>query len=173
MYIRNFISSSLLDVGLSNIEIKRKLNFLVVNIFVAKPSLVMGPNNSKLFSLRNELSSSLCSKFAERDLTLNVVEVINPDSNPRFLAEFDRQQLEKRVPFRKVMKTAIVRAQKAGIKGIKVQISGRLNGAEIARTELVREGQVPLHTIKANIDYCNYKALLNFLLKISYILFNS
>lgn len=122
----------------------------------------MGPNNNKLYSLRNDLSSSLRIKFLERDLTLNVIEVVNPDSNPRFLAEFVRQQLEKRVPFRKVMKNAIMRAQKAGIKGIKIQISGRLNGVEIARTEWVREGQVPLHTIKANIDYCNYRALLNF-----------
>lgn len=150
----------MVDVGLSNIEIRRKLNFLVVNIFAAKPSLVMGPNNTKLFGLRSDLSKALIMKFSERDLTLNVVEVVNPDSNPRFLAEFVRQQLEKRVPFRKVMKSAVLKAQKSGIKGIKIQISGRLNGAEIARTEWVREGQVPLHTIKADIDYCNYKALL-------------
>lgn len=83
---------------------------------------------------------------------------MNSDSNSRVLAEFIRQQLEKRVPFRRIIKTAISKAQKAGVKGVKIQIAGRLNGAEIARTEWFREGQVPLHTIKANIDYCNYKA---------------
>lgn len=115
-------------------------------------------NGAKIYDLRNELEKILFVKFSRRTITLNVVEVVNPDSNSRFLAEFVRQQLEKRVPFRRVMKGAIVKAQKAGVKGVKIQVSGRLNGAEIARTEWVREGQVPLHTLKANIDYCNYKA---------------
>lgn len=123
----------------------------------------MGTNGNRLFDLRNKLSSSLSLKFSPRDITINVVEVISPDLNPRFLADFIRQQLEKRVPFRRVMKATVLKAQKAGAKGIKVQISGRLNGAEIARTEWVREGQVPLHTLKANIDYYNHKALVIFI----------
>nr|YP_010700461.1 ribosomal protein S3 [Strombomonas costata]WCH63600.1 ribosomal protein S3 [Strombomonas costata] len=158
IFIRDYINKALFVAGISNIEIKRKLNFLVINISVVKPSVVMGINESKLFSLRNDLSRLLLKKFGLRNLTINVVELTNPDSDPRILAEFIRQQLEKRVPFRRIMKTAIVKAQKAGVKGIKVQIAGRLNGAEIARTEWVREGQVPLHTLKANIDYCSYKA---------------
>lgn len=145
---------------MSNVEIKRKLDFLDINIYVAKPSLVVGPNGNKLYELRKELNGLLEKKFYNRNLIINVVEVVNPDANSRFLAEFVRQQLEKRVPFRRVIKTAILRAQKAGVKGIKIQIAGRLNGAEIARTEWVREGQVPLHTLKANIDYCNYQARL-------------
>lgn len=146
------------DSGVSHIEIRRKLNFLVINIFVAKPSLVLGPNKSGLYSLRTDLSKALNSLFTSRDLILNVVEVLNPDTNARFLAEFIRQQLEKRIPFRRIIKSAVQKAQKGGVKGVKIQISGRLNGAEIARTEWVREGQVPLHTLKADIDYINYKA---------------
>jgi small subunit ribosomal protein S3 len=143
------------------IEIKRKPNFLIINIHVVKPALVMGTNGTRLFELRNKLATSLALKFNSTDITINVVEVISPDLNSRFLADFIRQQLEKRVPFRRIMKAAVLKAQKAGAKGIKVQISGRLNGAEIARTEWVREGQVPLHTLKANIDYYNHKALVD------------
>lgn len=163
IFIRNFINKSLTDTFISLIEIKRKSNFLIINIHVAKPVLVMGVDGNRLFDLRNKLSSSLKLNFGFRDITINVVEVISPDLNSRFLADFIRQQLEKRVPFRRVMKATILKAQKAGAKGIKVQISGRLNGAEIARTEWVREGQVPLHTLKANIDYYNHKALVIFI----------
>lgn len=148
------------DIFISLIEVKRKSNFLIINIHVSKPGLVMGTNGTRLFELRNKLSSYLTLNFNSRDITINVVEVTSPDLSSRFLADFIKQQLEKRVPFRRVMKAAILKAQKAGAKGIKVQISGRLNGAEIARTEWVREGQVPLHTLKANIDYYNHKALV-------------
>lgn len=150
----------LLDAGIANVEIKRKLDFLDINIYAVKPSLVLGSNGSKIYDLRKQLETALINKFYSRNVTINVIEVTNPDSNSRFLAEFVRQQLEKRVPFRRVIKSAILKAQKAGVKGIKMQVAGRLNGAEIARTEWVREGQVPLHTLKANIDYCNYKARL-------------
>lgn len=102
----------------------------------------------------------MSTKFQANLGVVNVVEVTNPDACSFLLAEFMRQQLEKRVPFRKVMKSAILKAQQAGVKGIKIQIAGRLNGTEIARTEWIREGQVPLHTLKANIDYCNYTARL-------------
>jgi small subunit ribosomal protein S3 len=94
------------------------------------------------------------------DVTINLIEVVNSDANSKILAGLIRQQLEKRVPFRRAMKTVIQKAQKSGVKGIKVQVSGRLNGAEIARTEWIREGQVPLHTLRANIDYFSEKALV-------------
>lgn len=159
-FIRNFITKNLNDVCISNIIINRKLNFLIVNIYVSKPSFVLGVNGSKLYDLRDNLLKNISLNFAPRDLTINVIEVINPDTNSRVLADFIRQQLEKRLPFRRIIKSAILKAQKAGVKGIKVQIAGRLNGAEIARTEWVREGQVPLHTLKANIDYFNCNALV-------------
>lgn len=171
LFIRKYIQDSLLEASLSNIEIKRKLNFIIINLYVANPSIVMGPSGNSLHSLRLNLSNLLASKYALRDVSLNVIEVLNPDSNARFLSDFVRQQLEKRVPFRRIIKSTILKAQKAGLKGIKIQISGRLNGAEIARTEWFREGQVPLHTLKANIDYSNQKARLIYVFWISKIIF--
>lgn len=156
IFIREFINKNFFESIVSHIEIKRRLNFLFLNIHVVKPKLI------KLYDLRNKLMELLSANFVSRDITINILEIVNPDLNPRILAHFIRQQLEKRLDFRRVMKTAILKAQKAGAKGVKVQIAGRLNGAEIARTEWAREGQVPLHTLKANIDYCSYKALVIF-----------
>nr|YP_009145477.1 ribosomal protein S3 [Monomorphina parapyrum]AKL78950.1 ribosomal protein S3 [Monomorphina parapyrum] len=158
IFIRNFVNNKFVEAGVSNVEIRRRLNFLTLTISVAKPSIIMGSNGDSLYDFRISLSKELSKKFKPRDLTVNVVEVINADTNSYILAEFIRQQLEKRLPFRRIMKAAILKAQKVGVKGIKIQIAGRLNGAEIARTEWIREGQVPLHTLKANIDYCSYKA---------------
>jgi small subunit ribosomal protein S3 len=118
-------------------------------------------NGSKLYDLRTNLSQELSNSFTKENIVINIIQVSKPDSNSRILAELARQQLEKRIPFRRVMKNLMAKAQKAGVKGIKIQIAGRLNGAEIARTEWVKEGQVPLHTLKANIDYCSHKARLN------------
>jgi small subunit ribosomal protein S3 len=110
--------------------------------------------------LKNTLQALLNNINFTSQITINVFEVLNPDANAKLISDFVRQQLERRIPFRRAIKTAIVKAQKSDVKGIKVQISGRLNGAEIARTEWVREGQVPLHTLKANIDYFQNKALV-------------
>ena len=166
IFDRNFLKDKFVGIVVSNVEIKRKLNYLEINITCSKPSVVIDVKGSALFELRETLVRNIASHFfVKRDIAINIIEIINPDSNSKVLAEFICQQLERRVPFRKVMKAAISRAQKAGVKGVKIQIAGRLNGAEIARTEWIREGQVPLHTIKANIDYCNHKAhvfLLNF-----------
>lgn len=118
----------------------------------------MGINGSKIYDLRNELSNKLFNSFNNENIIINLIQVNKPDSNSRILAELVRQQLEKRIPFRRIMKNIMIKAQKTDVKGIKIQISGRLNGAEIARTEWVKEGQVPLHTLKADIDYCFYKA---------------
>lgn len=156
--IRDFFYENLKETCISHIEIKRKVNFIVINISVVKPGVVVGNNGTRLYELKSKLIRLLSIKFGERDVTINVLEIANPDSNSRVLTDFIRQQLEKRVPFRRVMKNAVLKAQKSGVKGIKVQVAGRLNGAEIARTEWIREGQVPLHTLRANIDYFNFKA---------------
>nr|YP_009145412.1 ribosomal protein S3 [Cryptoglena skujai]AKL39037.1 ribosomal protein S3 [Cryptoglena skujai] len=159
IFVRKFLKEKFVGIVVSNIEIKRKLNYLEINVTCSKPSVVIDIKGSALFDLREALIKTLAQRFlVKRDIAINIVEIINPDSNSKVLADFICQQLERRVPFRKVMKAAILRAQKAGVRGVKIQIAGRLNGAEIARTEWIREGQVPLHTIKANIDYCNYKA---------------
>nr|AMD08040.1 ribosomal protein S3 [Euglena mutabilis] len=156
--IRDFIKNKLTDSFISDVIIKKKSTSLVINIYVLKPSEIIGIDGSKLYELRNELSKKLSTSFTSENVVINIVQVNRPDSNARILSELARQQLEKRVPFRRVMKNIMAKAQKAGVRGIKIQIAGRLNGAEIARTEWVKEGQVPLHTLKANIDYCSYKA---------------
>lgn len=158
IFVREYITKEFSQAGLSQIVIKRKLNFLNISIYCAKPNLIFGNNGENLDAFRKRLSALLENKFINREIQINVVEIVNQDSCASLLAEFIQQQLEKRVAFRRVIKSTIVKAQQAGIKGIKIQISGRLNGAEIARTEWVREGQIPLHTLKADIDYCNYKA---------------
>lgn len=157
-FIRKYLYTEITETCISNIEILRKLNYIVINIYVSNPAVVLGVDGKKLFELRNTLQSLLKRTSATSEITINVLEVSNPDSNAKVISDFIRQQLEKRIPFRRAMKVAIVKAQKSDIKGIKVQIAGRLNGAEIARTEWVREGQVPLHTLKANIDYFQNKA---------------
>lgn len=163
IFIRDFLRKNFSGAIIAGIEIKRKLNFIEINISCSKPSIVLDVSGNFLFLLREDLVKTIKKNFSvTRDIAINIVEVVNPDSNSRILAEFISQQLERRVPFRKVMKTSISKAQKSGVKGVKIQISGRLNGAEIARTEWIREGQVPLHTLKANIDYCSHKAHVYF-----------
>lgn len=110
----------------------------------------------------SDLSNSLSKKFDSSLASLNIIEVVNVDTCSYLVADSIKKQLEKRLPFRKVIKSAITKSLKAGVKGVKVQISGRLNGAEIARSEWIRQGQVPLHTLRANIDYCSCSAHLNF-----------
>lgn len=161
MFIRNFFSENLINIGLNSVDIKRKLGFIFVNLLVLKPNMVLGLNKNKLSDLRDELALILYSRFnkSKREIIINIVEVLNPDSNPTVLANLVVQQLEKRIPFRRIMRSIILKAQKAGVKGIKIQIAGRLNGAEIARTEWVREGRMPLHTLSANISFSSCKAL--------------
>lgn len=141
------------DVGYSHVEISRKLNFLNLDIYLAKPFLFLGLNESKFFSLRESLTTDLFRKFGFRDVSLKLIEVIDSDSNAALLANFVRLELEKRLPFRKVIKAAVLKAQNKNVLGVRVQVSGRLNGAEIARTEWIKLGKMPLHTIRANIDY--------------------
>lgn len=149
-----------MDSGLSKVIIRRKLSSVSLSVYLAKPNIVFKDN--KLDKLTKELDSLLSSKYGSGLIALNVIEVVNPDACAYLLADFVKQQLEKRIAFRKVMKSAILKAQQAGVKGIKIQIAGRLNGTEIARTEWIREGRVPLHTLRANIDYCNSKARVFF-----------
>lgn len=155
MFIREFIYKNIKNTFISSIEIKRKLDETTIDIRVAKPKRIL----KKVSSLRNDLLNLLKQNdYVIRNLTINVIEVISPSLNSRFLVDYVRQQLEKRTQFKKAMKTGLNRATKAGAKGIKIQISGRLNGAEMARTEWAREGRVPLHTLSADIDYYNHEA---------------
>jgi len=149
-YIRSYIEKVLMKANISSINIERKLDQTEINIFTARPGLVVGKMGTGIEYIRKKLSKKL--KFSNK-LRINVNEVSEPDKEAILLAKWIAQQLEKRIAFRRAVRQGIQRAQKTNINGIKIQIGGRLNGAEIARKEWVREGRVPLQTLRADIDY--------------------
>ena len=151
--IRNYITSKFNNASIVNIQINRKLDQVEIDIKTARPGMILGKAGAGIESLRDKINKHLKNKTHIR---INVIEVTEPDREASIIAEFIAQQLEKRVAFRRAIRQAIQRAQKAHIKGIKIQVSGRLNGAEIARSEWIREGRVPLQTLRADIDY-SYK----------------
>ncbi len=146
--LREYLKKTLYAAGISKVEIERDATRVRVNIHCAKPGLVIGKGGAEIEKLR--LS---CEKMLGKATLLNIVEIKNPDTNAQLVAENIAQQLEKRIAFRRAMKQCIGRAMKAGVRGIKTQVSGRLNGAEIARTEQYHEGTIPLQTLRADIDY--------------------
>jgi len=142
---------SLENPSIAHIRIERKADQIDLEIHTARPGVVVGRSGQGIEEVRVNLQKYLGS--GDRQIRINVVEVARVDADANLIADYITQQLEKRVSFRRVVREAIKRAQRAGIQGIKIQISGRLNGAEIARTEWTREGRVPLHTLRADIDY--------------------
>lgn len=146
--IRKFVKTKLQAAGISRVEIERAASRVKINIFTAKPGLVIGKKGKDIEDLRKDLKN-----LVQRDVALSIIEARKPDMDAQLVAEGIAFQLERRVNFRRAMKEAINRAQRVGAEGIKIRISGRLNGAEIARTESSREGRVPLHTLRADIDY--------------------
>ncbi len=138
------------NAGISEVKIDRKADQIELEIQTARPGVVVGRGGTGIESLRTGLQELL---GGNRQIRINVVEVSQVDADSYLIAEYIAQQLERRVSFRRVVRQAIQRAQKAGVQGIRIQVSGRLNGAEIARTEWTREGRVPLHTLRADIDY--------------------
>ncbi|MGJ3247940.1 MAG: 30S ribosomal protein S3 [Elainellaceae cyanobacterium] len=149
--IREFITKNLSNAGISEVRIERKADQIDLEVRTARPGVVVGRGGSGIDALRTGLQKKLGD--TNRQIRINVVEVTRVDADAALIAEYIAQQLERRVSFRRVIRQAIQRAQRAGVEGIKVQVSGRLNGAEIARTEYTREGKVPLHTLRADIDY--------------------
>jgi small subunit ribosomal protein S3 len=146
--IRTFLKKELYAAGVSKVVIERKADKLEVSVLTAKPGMVIGRGGDGIDQVKSKLE-----KLTKKSVILNIVEVKRPDMDATLTAESIAQSLEKRVSFRRAMKQAIQRAMKAGAKGIKVVISGRVGGAEIARSEKYNEGNVPLHTLRANIDY--------------------
>ncbi len=146
--LRKYLKAQLYSAGVPKIEIERDAAKVRVHIHCAKPGMVIGRNGSEIEKLRAE-----CEKRLGKPVVINIVEVKNPDLNATLVAENIAAQLEKRVSFRRAMKLAIGRTMRFGAKGIKAQCSGRLGGAEIARTEQYHEGTIPLQTIRADIDY--------------------
>ncbi len=146
--LRKFLKKTLYAAGVPKIEIERDASRVRVNIHCAKPGVVIGKGGAEIEKLRVQ-----CEKMLGKPTSLNIVEVRSPDVNAQLVAENIAQQLEKRISFRRAMKQGIGRAMKLGAKGIKIQVSGRLGGAEIARSEQYHEGTIPLQTLRADIDY--------------------
>ena len=155
--IRDYITKNYDSAGISDIEIERtyKLNNIFLKIYVAKPGVIITESGSGLVNLTKKLKSLLPRV---NKISIDVFEVAEPDTHANLLAQFIANQLVRRVSFKRAVRKAIDRAQAQNIKGIKVQIGGRLNGAEIARTEWVKEGRMPLHTLRAEIDYATASA---------------
>lgn len=155
--IRNKIKQILPMAPISSISIKRTMEELVVDIKTSRPGVVIGKKGEEIERIKKQLKRAI-----NQDVKLNVFEVKQPDLDAQLVATSVTQQLEKRVMFRKAMKRAVQNTMRQGAKGIRVEVSGRLNGAEIARSEWYREGRVPLHTIKADIDYATSEALTTY-----------
>ncbi|AZS17444.1 30S ribosomal protein S3 [Paenibacillus motobuensis] len=147
--IREHLKNKLKDSAVSRIEIERAANRVNVTIHTAKPGMVIGKGGSEVENLRNEITKIAGGKKVH----INISEIKHPDLDAILVAESIAQQLERRVSFRRALKQAIQRTMRSGAKGIKTAVSGRLGGAEIARTEGYSEGTVPLHTLRADIDY--------------------
>lgn len=166
--IRKYLTEELKvggDAGLSKIHLIRRTNRIFIEAHVAQPKIVTGENGVRLKELTSTLQKKLAGSLSLQEsretipsISFQVIQVAQPATDATLLAQRVAQQLEKRVAFRRVMKQTVQQAREAGVEGIKIQIAGRLNGAEIARTEWVREGRVPLHTLRADIDYCAYPA---------------
>ena len=151
--IRKFVKNKLFVSGISKIEIERTAKFVRVNVYTAKPGLVIGKGGNLAEELKKQLS-----KMIGKDVNLNIVEVKNIDLDAQLVAENICNQLERRISFRRAMKQAMQKTMKAGALGIKTAVSGRLGGADMARTEFYKEGTIPLQTIRADIDYGFYEA---------------
>ena len=152
--IREFVKKKLFESGVSSIIIERTGTTKVkVTIHTAKPGIVIGKNGSAIEVLRAQLE-----KMTGKSVSISVMEVKRPEADAQLIAESIAEALVRRVAFRRAIKQALQRAGKAGVKGVKVAVSGRLGGADIARTEWATEGKVPLHTLRADIDYGFYEA---------------
>ncbi|MBT1073384.1 30S ribosomal protein S3 [Pelotalea chapellei] len=146
--IRAFLKKRLYSSGISKIEIERAANKTKINIFTARPGLIIGKKGSEVETIKKELST-----LTSKEIFININEVRKPELDAQLVAENVALQLERRIAFRRAMKKSVTSALKFGAKGIRITCSGRLGGAEMSRTEWYREGRVPLHTLRADIDY--------------------
>jgi small subunit ribosomal protein S3 len=146
--IRKYLKKRLYNAGISSIEIERASDRVRVTIYTAKPGFVIGKGGAEIEKVKKELT-----KFTDKKLIVDIKEVKRPDMDAQLVAENIAQQLENRISFRRAMKSTMQRTMRAGAKGIKTSVAGRLGGADIARTEFYSEGTIPLQTLRADIDY--------------------
>ncbi len=155
--VREHITRKLAHAGLANITIRKDAQELEVNIHTARPGIVIGKSGSEVDALRRDLH-----KLTSKQIKVNILEIKRPELDASLVAQSIAEQLQNRVAFRRAMKRALTSAMRSGAKGVKVQVSGRLGGAEMARTESYSDGRVPLHTMRADIDYGFYEARTTF-----------
>ena len=146
--LRNYLKERLYHAGISKIEIERAASKAKINISAARPGIIIGRKGSEVEALKQELA-----KLTDKEVFINILEVRKPEIDAQLVAENVALQLERRVAFRRAMKKAVTQSLKFGAQGIKIECSGRLGGAEMSRREWYREGRVPLHTLRADIDY--------------------
>jgi len=151
--IRKYLSENMKEAGIASVLIERNKKRCDVTIYTAKPGIIIGRGGEDIEKLRNKIK-----KIVDEDIYINIIEVKNPDMSAKLVADQIAQQIENRAPFRSAQKRAIRNTMKAGAKGIKTLVSGRLGGAEMARNEGYTEGTVPLHTLRADIDYAHSEA---------------
>jgi small subunit ribosomal protein S3 len=149
--VREFLKKKLKEASVSRIQIERPARKAIITIHTARPGIVIGKKGEDIEKLRSEICSMI--KLPLQDVRVNIAEIRKPELDAQLVAEGIAQQLERRVMFRRAMKRAVTNTMRLGAEGIKVKVGGRLNGAEIARSEWYREGRVPLHTFRADIDY--------------------
>ena len=155
--IRNYLHRRLAHAALSKVEIERKPSKIVVTLFTGRPGVVIGKRGAEVDKLRDELNV-----LTNAEMSVNVEEIRRPEADARLVAENVAHQLRQRISFRRAMKRAVQSALRGGAEGIKIQCAGRLGGAEIARTEGYSEGRVPLHTLRADIDYAQLPAITTY-----------
>jgi small subunit ribosomal protein S3 len=155
--IRRHIIGKLSHAGLSDITIRKDANEVEVNIHTARPGIVIGKSGSEVDALRKDLH-----RMTQKSIKVNILEIKRPELDAKLVAQSVGEQLQNRVAFRRAMKRALTSAMRSGAKGCKIQVSGRLGGAEMARTEMYSDGRVPLHTLRADIDYGFYEARTTF-----------
>ncbi|HEY8866940.1 MAG TPA: 30S ribosomal protein S3, partial [Solirubrobacteraceae bacterium] len=155
--IREHITGKLAHAGLSDITIRKDSNEIEINIHTARPGIVIGKSGSEVDALRKDLH-----RITRKQVKVNILEIKRPELDAALVAQSIGEQLQNRVAFRRAMKRALTSAMRSGAKGVKVQVSGRLGGAEMARTEGYSDGRVPLHTLRADIDYGFYEARTTF-----------
>ena len=155
--VRDHLNKKLKNSSISKIELERTADTFVVNIHTARPGIIIGKRGEEIENLKKSVE-----KIVKGPSQINIKEIKKPDLDAQILAEGVAQQLEKRVMFRRAMKRTVQSALRQSAKGVRIEVSGRLNGAEIARTEWYREGRVPLHTLRADIDYGTSEALTTY-----------
>lgn len=150
---RRFLTKELREAGVDRIEIERSENQVNIGIYTAKPGLIIGRGGTGVDDLKKKVHSKFLKNFKPGDIKLNIFEVSRPNLSAQITVQSMALEIEKRMPFRRVMKQAMGRIERAGALGVKIIVSGRLNGAEIARSEMLSSGKVPLQTLRADIDY--------------------